>query len=277
MKISIKSLITITIGITLTGAATGLFYLPNKIVTGGVSGIATILYPFGINPGLVYPAINLILLLLSMKLGKKFVIFSAISVAMLSVAVEIFSKMPSLTSNLFLASFFGSVLSGIGTALTLISGANTGGTDIVGRLIQHNRPYFPIGTLLLIIDGTIILISMLIFKNTDLALYGMLGLITSSVIINYIIDRLNSAKLAFVISENGERISKIILNNSHRGVTILNARGAYSGARKNLLICALKTSDMKDFHQAIRSADKDAFIIFTKSDKIFGMGFYVYK
>ncbi|MDD6735135.1 MAG: YitT family protein, partial [Clostridiales bacterium] len=98
-----------------------------------------------------------------------------------------------------------------------------------------------------------------------------------SIIIDFFIDRLNASKLAFVITDKGEQISKMIIENSRRGVTVLNARGAYSGTRKNLLICALKNKQMTDFHKMIRDADKDAFIIFTKSEKIFGMGFYVYK
>lgn len=273
-----KSQLIIIAGIALTAAATGLFYLPNEIVTGGVSGIATILYRIGIPPGAVYLILNVILLGISYRrLGKRFVINSVISVAILSVLVQFLSTLPPVTSDLFLASFFGSCLFGAGAATVLASGSNTGGTDIIGRLIQSRCPYFPIGTLLLAIDGIIILISLFVFRNIELALYGLFGLIVSSVIINFMIDRLNASKLAFVITDKSERISKLILENSRRGVTVLNARGAYSGARKNLLICALKNRQMSDFHKMIKSADKDAFIIFTKSEKIFGSGFYVYK
>ncbi len=278
MKNFLKSQSVIIVGITLTAVATGLFYLPNEIVTGGVSGIATILYQIGIPPGIVYLVLNITLLGASLKvLGKRFVINSVLSVIILSVLVQVFSQFPPVTDDIFLASFFGSCLFGIGAAMTLAAGANTGGTDIIGRLIQSRRPYFPIGTLLLAIDGVIIFISLLVFKNIELALYGLFGLIVSSVIIDFMIDRMNASKLAFVITEKGDRISRLILENSRRGVTVLNARGAYSGARKNLLICALKNKQMSDFHKMIKSADKDAFIIFTKSEKIFGLGFNVYQ
>lgn len=278
MKNFFKSQLIIIAGITLTAVATGLFYLPNEIVTGGISGIATILYRIGIPPGAVYLILNVLLLVISYRLlGKQFVLNSVLSVAVLSALVQFFSKMPPVTNDIFLASFFGSCLFGAGAAMALASGANTGGTDIIGRLIQSRCPYFPIGALLLAIDGIIILISLFVFRNIELALYGLFGLIVSSVIIDFMIDRLNASKLAFVITDKGERISRLILENSRRGVTILNARGAYSGARKNLLICALKNKQMSDFHKMIKSADKDAFIIFTKSEKIFGAGFYVYK
>lgn len=275
---NVKSYSIIFFGLMLTATATGLFYIPNEIVTGGVSGIATILFRIGIPPGAVYLAINLILLIFSRKiLGRDFMIKSIFSVIVLSFLVQLFSALPPFTDNIFLASLYGSLLFGLGAAITFTENANTGGTDIIGRLIQSRYPYFPIGTLLLITDGLIILISLFVFRNIDLALYGLFGLFISTFMINYLIDKLNSSKLAFVITDKGDKISGMILNKSRRGVTVLNAKGAYSGARKKVLICALKNHQMPDFHKMITEADKNAFIIFTKSEKIFGLGFYVYK
>ncbi len=274
----IKSYLIILTGITLTAISTGLFYIPNEIVTGGVAGIATILYPIGIPPGAVYFVLNIFLLAFSYKiLGRQFVFNSILSVVLISILVQVFSELPPITNDIFLSSLFGSVLFGLGASLTFIENANTGGTDIIGRLIQSKYTYFPIGKLLLIIDGVIIFISLLVFKNFNLALYGLFGLFISAFVIDFVIDRLNSSKLAFVVTSNGEEISKLIIQNSKRGVTVLNARGAYSGERKNLLICAIKNRQMPEFHQMITEADKNAFIIFAKSEKIFGLGFYVYK
>lgn len=274
----LKSYLIIFTGMALTAIATGLFYIPNSIVTGGVSGIATILYPIGIPPGITYSVVNVILLLFSYKrLGKDFVIKSILSVIIVSSLVQLFSEVPPITNNIFLATLFGSLLFGIGASLTFIENANTGGTDIIGRLVQSKYQYFPIGTLLMIIDGFIILVSLIISRNFDLALYGLFGLFISAFCINFIIDHLNSSKLAFVITDKGQQISNLIIENSRRGVTILNARGAYSGARKNLLICALKNKQIPEFHRMIVETDENAFIIFTNSEKIFGLGFYVYK
>ncbi|MBR4172778.1 MAG: YitT family protein [Clostridia bacterium] len=274
----IKSYLFILLGITLTAFGVSLFYIPNRIVTGGVSGISAILYTVGVPPGVVYFTINIILVLISAKvLGRQFALRSAISTIVLSALVQIFSAFPPLTDNLFIAAFFGSMISGFGTAITFSKKANTGGSDIVGRLIQNKLPYFPIGRLLLIIDGVIIFISVLVFKNTELAFYGIFGLIVSSVVIDYFMDRLNQSKLALVVTENGEELSKAIMKNSRRGVTILDAKGAYSGSDKKLLVCAIKNRQMPDFHKMITEADKNAFIIFLSSEKIFGSGFYVYE
>lgn len=274
----IKSYIIILSGITLTAISTGLFYIPNEIVTGGISGIATILYPLGIPPGAVYLSLNLLLLVFSYKiLGRQFVFHSILSVVVLSFLVQIFSEFAPITHNTFLATLFGSVLFGLGASLTFIENANTGGTDIIGRLLQTKFSHFPIGTLLLIIDGIIIFISLLISGNMDLTLYGLFGLFISAFVIDFFIGHLNASKLALVITEHGDALSRQIIENSRRGVTILNARGAYSGARKNLLVCALKDKEIPEFQKMVDSADPGAFTIFTRSEKIFGLGFYVYK
>ena len=235
------------------------------------------MFALGIPPGIVYFSINSVLVLTGYKvLGKKFGTVSLFSTLILSLLVQLFSALPSVTNNLFIAAFFGSAISGFGTALTFSENANTGGSDIVGRLIQHKIPYFPIGRLLLIIDSIIIFISILIFRNTELALYGIFGLIISSIVIDFFIDKLNSSKLALVVTEKGDEISGAIMKNSKRGVTILAAKGAYSKNDKKLLICAIKNNQMPDFHKMIKAADENAFIIFLKSEKIFGRGFYVY-
>lgn len=274
----IKSYLIILTGMTLTAIATGLFYIPNGIVTGGVSGIATIFYPFGIPPGITYFVVNAFLLIFSYRrLGRDFALKSIFSVIVISSLVQVLSGLPPITNNTFLATLFGSLLFGIGASMTFIQNANTGGTDIIGRLVQSKYQYFPIGTLLLIIDGLIILLSLLISGDMDLALYGLFGLFISAFSIDIIIGHLNASKLAFVITEKGTEISRILISNSRRGVTILNARGAYSGNRKNLLICALKSREIPDFHRMITETDAGAFIIFVNSEKIFGLGFYVYK
>lgn len=278
MNKKLKYILTITSGITLTAFGVSIFYIPNKIVTGGVSGIAAILYTLGVAPGIVYFLINSVLVLISGKvLGKKFALVSLFSTLLLSFLVQVFSAFAPLCDNLFLSAFFGSSISGLGTALTFSENANTGGSDIIGRLIQHKVPYFPIGRLLLIIDGFIIAVSVIIFRNIELALYGIFGLIISSIVIDYFIEKLNSSRLALVVTENGDEISAAIMENSKRGVTILAARGAYSKKDKNLLICAIKNKQMPDFHKMIKAADENAFIIFLKSEKIFGLGFYVYQ
>ena len=206
----IKSIFYTVIGTALTGFAVSTLLTPNKIVCGGVSGISTILYQtLKLAPGLTYAVINIVLLLVGMKfLGKEFTIKTLIGSGLISLFVQVFSYLPPITDNVFLAAFFGGTLYGFGIGIAFASSASTGGTDILSRIIQYFFPQFPIGKLLLAVDGAVITISLIIFKNTELALFGIFALFFSTFCVDWLIRKLNISKIAFVITDKGEEISK---------------------------------------------------------------------
>ena len=278
-KSKMKKYTLILLGTVLTSFAISVFYTPNKIVGGGVSGIATILYhTVRIPTGLSFLLINIILLSIAfVVLGKMFVLDTVLGSVLLSALVQMFSYVPTITSDIFLSTIFGSVLYGIGIGITFSQGGTTGGTDILGRLIQHYFPWVRIGTLLLIVDTTVIAASLMIFKKVDLALYGVLALTISSCSINYIIQKLNISKLAFVVTDKGYKIAKKLVSTSPRGVTIVNATGAYTMTDKDVLMCAMKENETEKFQNEILNIDKNAFIIFSESQQILGNGFNIYK
>lgn len=278
MKIA-KTYFVMLTGVAIIAAATGFFFLPNKIVSGGVSGISTILfYLFRLEPGITFAIINSALLFAGFKiLGKTFVIRTVVASIGMSVFVQLFSKMPPLTDDLFLSSFFGSVMYGIGTGLALVSDSSTGGTDIVGRLLQHKNQHIPIGKLLLVCDGVIILISLFVFGKIDLALYGTVSVVVSTFVVDMLIHRLNVCALVLVVSDKGQEISQTIVNKLNRGVTVANVVGAYRNQNTKLLICAMKEKQIPMFEKTVHEIDKSAFIIFTESTHIVGSGFNVYK
>ena len=102
-----------------------------------------------------------------------FTVKTLFGVGLISLFVQLFSYLPAVTDNVFLASFFGGSLCGAGIGLAFVSGASTGGTDILSRIIQHFLPRFPIGKLLLAVDGLVIITSLVVFKDTELVLFGI--------------------------------------------------------------------------------------------------------
>ena len=276
---NLRKYITILAGEIITAFAISCFYTPNKVVNGGVSGIATILYhTLSIPTGLSFAVINVILLLISLKaLGKHFVGTTIVGSLLLSLFVQLFSYLPPVTTDMLLASIFGSLLYGIGIGLTLIEGASTGGTDIISRLIQCIFPHVKIGSLLLIVDALVIGASLCVFKNVNLTLYGIVALFLASFSINLLISKLNISKLAFVVSDKGVDISKCLVSESPRGVTLIKATGAYTMGEKSVLMCALKENEIPQFQRRILELDSEAFIIFSESQQIVGNGFRVYK
>lgn len=278
-KIDLKSIFMTVSGCAMTGFAIGVFLTPNKIVGGGVSGISTLLYhTFSAPTGVTFFLINLAFLLISAwVLGKDFVVKTLIGVSLLSVFTQLFSYIPYQTDDTIIPTLFGSALYGIGIGVSFAAGASTGGTDIIGRLIQHKFKTMPIGKLLLIIDGVIILISLLVFGELELTLYGIIALFISSFSVDFVIDTLNVSKIAFVITDKGGEIADFLVSTSPRGVTLINAIGAYTHTDKQMLFCALKEGETAVFQQKILDIDPEAFIVFSVSERIKGKGFYLYK
>jgi len=274
-----KTILMTLFGTMMTGFAIGAFLTPNKVVGGGASGISTILFhTFGISPGLSFFVINLVFLLLGLRvLGKDFIIKTLIGITLLSVFTEVFNLIPIYTENLFLSVVFGGGLYGLGIGMSFAAGASTGGTDIIGRIIQTKFSHVPIGKMLLFVDGVIILVSLIVFRNLELTLYGILTLLVSSFSIDYIISAFNVSRLVFVITDRGEEIAKRLVSTSPRGVTLIPVHGVYSDSEKQMLFCALKESEVSAFQKKILEIDSAAFIVFAESQRIKGNGFYLYQ
>ena len=274
-----KELIFAVLGSTLTGFAVSTLLTPNKIVCGGVSGVSTILFQtLGVPLGVTLGVANLVLLLLSwFVLGKDFVWRTLVGTATFTVAAEIFSYLPALSDNTFLATVFGGVLYGFGVGVTLAMGYSTGGTDILGRLFQVAFPHSSVGSLLRICDGAVILSSLLVFRNVELVLFGIISLFISTFTIDYFIGKLNVSKMVFVITEKGDEIAHYLVSTSPRGVTLVDAVGAYSNEPKKMMFCVMKSNEVPLFQKKILEIDPGAFIVYSESTQIQGNGFRVYR
>ena len=275
----LKSFLFTIIGTMLTSLGIGVFLTPNKIVGGGVSGISTILYhSLSLPVGISFFMINALLLIAGYKiLGKNFTLKTLIGTSLLSVFAQIFVYVPYYTQNTMIAALFGGAFYGVGIGLSFVAGASTGGTDILGRLLQCKFPTIPIGKVLLGVDGIVIIISLLMFKNIELSLFGIITLFISSYTIDFVIAKFNISRIAFVITDRGDEISQHLVSTSPRGVTLIEATGAYTKEQKKLLFCALKESESDFFQDKILAIDSNAFIVFSESQQIKGNGFRLYK
>lgn len=240
--------------------------------------MATILhYSLGIRTSVANAVINVVLLLAALFcFGKIFVARTIFSIASLTVMIEIFSHVPPVTDNILLATVFGAVLYGMGIGIVLTQGSTTGGTDILGRLIQHRFPQWKIGKILLGVDLTVIFLSFLTFRTTEAVLYGIIALFLSTTAIDWLMKNLNLSKLAFVITDKGKEISELLIHTSPRGITLVDVTGAYTNTQRQMLVCALKESELPEFQRKVLEKDKDAFLIYSESQQIVGNGFYTY-
>ena len=275
----IADYLIIIFGLAMIGFAVSVIIAPNHIIQGGVSGFSIIVnYLAPIPISVINLVTNLVLIIIGIKiLGKGFIIKTLGCIFLLSFFIEIFSYIPPITNDKLLATIFGGVIYGAGIGITLLKGASSGGTDIVGRIFHHFFPHMSIGRLLLIIDGVVITIGYIAFRDVTLVLYGIIALCVSTFSIDYLIKKLNISKIAFVITDKGSEISEKLISTSGRGVTMLKVTGAYTKAKKTMLMCAVKEKEIPVFQKKIEAIDSEAFTIFCESQKIVGNGFHVYK
>ena len=279
MKKKCKSYGLIALGIAITAMAISLFLVPNKIVNGGSSGLSTVIfYAVGLRPSVSNVLINGVLLLVSLfVLGREFVAKTVLCILLLSGFMEVFSWLPPVTENILLATLFGSALFGGGIGIVLSQQSTTGGSDILGRLIQHKFPHWKIGKILLGVDLFIIALSYVTFHDAEAVLYGIMALFISTTIIDLLMRNLNVSKLAFIITDKGQAIAEHLIHTSPRGVTLVDVTGVYTNTPKKMMICALKESEIPEFQRKILEMDPQAFIIYSESQQIVGNGFYIYK
>ncbi len=276
----LKNSLLMIIGAFLTACATMFFFNPNKIVCGGISGVSTILYYIVSLPvGWSYAIINLLLLAVGIKvLGKEFIIKTVIGTVLMSLFMELLSFVPIITSDRMLSSIFGGILYGVGLGLTFIAKASTGGTDIIGRLIQYKFKNVSIGKLLAVLDGIIILASAIVFREINLILFGIIGVFVQSITIDYLIGLFNSNDMVLIITSKEKIIRDYISENYNRGLTVIDAYGyANKEADRAIIVCVMKSKQSSDFREKINGIDSGAFVIFTEAKSISGKGFKYYK
>ena len=275
----LKKYSIIALGSLIFAISINLFMLPFKIVSGGLSGIATIFYYlFGISTGITVGILDLVILFFALKsLGKAFVMDSMVAILLIPLFLSFTEKLPPLTNDIFIASVFGGVLLGIGIGLAFSQGGTTGGVDILSRISQKKYPHLSIGILMTILDLMIIGFSMITIGNLNLAFYGILSLVISTTVIDTIISKLNCAKLILAVVTESSKIEQELLTSVNRGVTVISAVGAYSGATKKVLMCVTKPKQAVQFKTMIRASEPNAFIIVTDSEEILGNGFRYYR
>lgn len=251
------------------------FLLPSQLSSGGVSGIATITYYLlNIPMGVMIMVINIPLFLFAgYRIGKEFFVKSLIGTVSLSLFIDILDKYPPVTTDRFLASIYGGVIIGIGTAIILKVGSSTGGTELVANLIKTYNPYISMSKYLTIIDIVIIVLNVLFFRHIEVGLYSAIAIYLYGKMVDIIFEGIYFTKLLFIISDKNEEISNAIKNEVKRGVTGLYGKGMYSNKDKLVLICAVSRGDVHKIKDLARRIDKRSFIVVANAREVLGKGF----
>lgn len=269
--------IIITAGSLIFAAGVSLFLDPNDLAPGGVSGIAIIISHFWqpVNVGIIIIILNIPIMIIGViKFGFRFLLSSIYAVAVSSAAMEILSRtVGAVTDDRLLAAVAGGALQAIGIGLVFRAGATTGGTDIIVRVLRLKFRYLKTGTLFMFIDGVIITVSGIVFKDLNVALYAALALTVYMAVFNAVLYGGDGARLVYIISPAKEKIAERILNELDAGATVLEGKGAYTGQKKEVLMVVLRMRSLPEARDIVREEDKGAFMIVSRATSVFGEGF----
>lgn len=254
-------------------------YVPNQITLGGMTGLGQIIHAIvpAIPVGSAVIALNLPLFLLGWRLlGWKLLASSLFATAATSLGVDLLAACYSFPPmDPMLASVFGGALIGLSLGMVFLQGATTGGTDLIARLLKLRFGHLPMGTLVMAVDLVVIALAALAFHSLSSALYGLVSLYISSLVIDRVLYGLDNAKVAYIISDRHEELTRRLLE-LDRGVTLLQGKGAYSGKDKQVILCACARTQIIPVKRAVQEIDPDAFVIVCDAHEILGEGFGVY-
>lgn len=271
----IKDYLVITFASAVYAVAVSLFLDPNSLAPGGVTGIAIILNRLtGLETGTWVLFINIpIIALGTWKLGWRFILSTGYCTLISSLFINLLSPFGAVTGDLLLAAVAGGCLMAVGLGLVFKSGATTGGTDIIVKLLRIRFPQLKTGFLFFVTDAVIVAASGIVFKNVDVALYAGIVIAINSLLMDVVLYGRDGAKLVFIISDKHENITKRILEELDIGVTYISGSGAYSGKEKNVIMCVMKKQISPRAEAIVREEDPLAFMIVTSATEIFGEGY----
>jgi uncharacterized membrane-anchored protein YitT (DUF2179 family) len=257
-------------GAVLASFALERFLVPNRIMDGGVVGIAIIVSYLSILPlGFLVFAFNLPFLVLSLKLiGKRFLFLALYAVASFSVWVSVFEPVGVITSDLFLATIFGGIILGAGVGLIIRNGGCLDGTEIVSIILTSKIP-FSVGEIVMGLNVVIFSAAGLVF-GIDRALYSVAAYIIAYKAIDLVVEGIDQSKAIFIVSDKSEEISNLLFERLKAGITIFKGMGGYSKADRDIIYVIVRRLEISKIKNAVRGIDDNAFITIHNVHEVIG-------
>ena len=273
-----KDYVMIAVGMILYGIGWTVFLLPNDITTGGVPGIASIVYwATGFPVQYTYFSINFFLLLLALKLlGLKFCIKTIFGVFTLTFFLSVIQQLTSgvalLKDQPFMACVIGASFCGGGIGVAFCANGSTGGTDIIAMILKRYSS-FDIGKALLVTDIMITVAGCFVF-DIKTGLYSFLGLTIRSFMIDNFIEGFNLSKYFNVVCDEPEPICDFLVHELNRSATVVHAQGAFSGKDKYIVFTVLSRPQAVRLRNFIKENQPSAFMLISNTSEIIGKGFH---
>ncbi len=264
-------------GSAVFSVALNMFAVPNGIVLGGLTGLGTIVNHFfpSVPIGSFIFVLNVPLFISAKLFLKKGALSRTVTVTVIFTSfIDIGAAViPPYRGDTMLSCIFCGILSGLGLALVFLTGATTGGTDIIAMLIKSKKPAFSMGKIILLLDGMIVLLSGIAYGEIEAVMYALIVIFLTSRVIDFVMYGSEHSKMLIIVSEKYEEISDIIMKELMRGVTLLYGKGGYSKEERTLIWCTVRASQVRILQRAVKEIDPKAFIVVSDAGEVIGSGF----
>jgi len=271
----ITKLIVIVVGNFLCSIAFNVFFIPNKLLSGGVGGISIIIqYLTGIPAGISVFILNIPIFIIGSKLvDREFAFFGFISMLAYSSILTFTTNLGNyfVVDDILLASIFGGVINGIGMGLMFRNRLNQGGFDIVAAILKK-KLNINIGSGLLMANTVIVSLSGLLFGYKS-AMYTLIAMYVGYTVLDKVQTGFNIKKNVVIVSEKPDEVADIILKEIHRGVTFLHGTGGYTQENKKVIYCIVMSRETAKLKEIVEKIDPNAFFIVNDVVEVRGKGF----
>lgn len=271
----LRQYIWVAVGSTISGISINTFFVPHHLLSGGVSGVAMIIYFLMQWPiGLMNIALNIPMFYLAYRLlDKEYVLGSIYGLLIFATAIDAtrFLSDYNFIDDILLAAIYGGILSGIGAGIIFRVNGSSGGTDIVAAIVKRYYGY-SMGAMGFAINCVIMLVAAILF-GPKYAMYTLLAMYTAAMVTDKIVEGFNRRKTIMIISDHHDQISEAVLNVLGRGVTILRGEGAFTHQEKKVLYIVVTFTQIAKIKQIVEDVDPAAFIIVQDAAEVSGKGF----
>lgn len=276
----LRRYVQITLGSVLYALGFCWFYAPNKLCMGGFTGFAqviSLLLP-QVPIGILVLLMNLPLFFLIWKnIGRDWFIASLYAMMTSSLFIDLLGRLVTFQPiEPILACVYGAVLVGGGCGLMLRQSATVGGTNLAARLLRLKLEQVSIGTLCSLLDGLIVVLHFIAFRNLSHCLYAVASLYLISLIIDRVVCGGRQSKMACIISDRHEELTAALLE-MNRGITLLDGEGGFTHQSHKVLLCAFARNQIIELKKRVQQVDPDAFIIVYDVNEVLGKGFSAYQ
>ncbi len=271
------NLTLLTLGSVISAFAINAFAVPNGFIGGGLSGLALLLNNFhdGLSVGEIYFLLNIPLMFLGwMLISRRFILYTLYGMVCLSVSLVVV-QFPVHLEDKFLAALAFGAVSGIGWGFGLRSLGSLGGMDVVG-LILHRRYNVSIGTVNSVFSAAVFLAG-LVFLDVSLVLYSLASVFVASWVLDYSLGMFARKKVLLIVSNNSDAICSMIGDKLHRGCTLLQGKGGFTGTDRQVLLTVISTMQVKQLEDAVYEIDPKSFVITLNALNVLGEGFSMRK